>query len=180
MDLERLSSYRGWIQRDRESSWEAARYDREQRDQITSRIRFGSVVFNGASLLTILNAPQLLTGVPESAVFSSAGFFLLGVVCAGYSLVAHQTALIRVAGSSVARAMALDRAVALLDRPPNEADVTEANNAVEEAHELHAETIKPRLTAIWLQNISTGAWLGGAAVIALTKFGELLPLWPWF
>jgi hypothetical protein len=180
LDLERLSSYARWIQRDRESAREAAQYDREQRDQVTSRIRFGSVVFNGASLLTVLNTPQLLSGVPTSIILTSSVFFLLGVVSAGYSLVTHQTELIRLAGFSAARAMCLDRAVALLDRSPNEDEVRQAHEAIEEAHHLHGQTIKPKLTAIWLQNLSTGAWLGGAAVIALAKFGDMLPPWPWF
>jgi hypothetical protein len=30
-----------------------------------------------------------------------------------------------------------------------------------------------------LQNISTGAWLGGATTLALTKLTEMMPSWPW-
>lgn len=175
MEPNPTEAFRRWIQHDRDSAWEAARYDREQRDQITSRIRFGSVVFNGASLLTLLNAPALLTGIPVSSVLASAAFFLIGVVCAGYSLIAHQTVLIATAGNSSARALALDRAVALMEHPRAAADGEEAMEAVQEAHGLHQRNVKPRAAAIWLQNISTGAWLGGASVIVLTAIGPLLP-----
>lgn len=176
--IDRQKALRASLQRDREGAWEAARYDREQRDQITSRIRFGSVVFNGASLLTVLNQPAFLSGEPPEAILASAAFFLIGVVCAGYSLIAHQTDLIRLAGSSRARALTLDRAVSLADSEVDSEEYGRLGGAMKEAHEFHEQTIKPNLTATWLQNISTGAWLGGASTIALLKFADSVPNLP--
>lgn len=169
------------MHRDRESAWESARYDREQRDQVTSRIRFGSVVFNAASLITVINAPAFLSTAPAAVILISAGFFLVGVVSAGYSLVAHQTSLITVAGYSAARAIALDRAVAIVDKGPTTFEYHhDLGEVMDEAQELYEKAVQPRLTAVWLQNASTGAWLGGASAIAFFKIFESLPPWPWF
>jgi hypothetical protein len=175
--IDRKNSLQASLQRDRESAWEAARYDREQRDQVTSRLRFGSVVFNGASLLTVLNQPPFLSGVSAAAILSSAAFFLVGVVCAAYSLIVHQTGLIEVAGASRGRALILDRAVSLSESDIDSEEYASLGSAMTEAHELHKSTIQPRVAAIWLQNISTGAWLGGAVTIALLKIAQTAT-WP--
>lgn len=62
----------------------------------------------------------------------------------------------------------LDRVVALLD--PRDADEHQRGaQALKEAQKLQEDMVAPRLTAVYLQNASMGAWLGGALAVAIEK-----------
>lgn len=169
------------LERDREAAWESANYEREQRDVYTSKLRFGSVVFNGASLVTVLNGRELFLSVGPGMILTAAAFFTMGVVLAGYSLLAHQTRLIESTGLARARAMILERAVTLADFPIGSDENNRLGTALDEAAAHQRDILKrPGLGALSLQNFSKAAWLGGVAGVAAQEVWRVMPPWPWF
>lgn len=168
------------LERDRDGAWERARYERDQRDQYGSRLRFGLVAMNAASLVTIINAPGLFAGLTSGDVLAAAAFFLVGTIGAGYSLVAQQTHLIDLTGNATARALTLDRAVTLAEFPAHTPENEKLGEAMEQASRLSEEMFGYSKGALRLQWLSMSSWIGGVAYLAITSLSEILPTWPWW
>lgn len=157
------------LERDRESAWQIAHYERAQRDEYTSKMRFGLAALNAASLVTLLNLPTALTGVDPKAVLIAAAAFLLGTILAGYSLTAHQTHLIDLVGSTSSRALTLDRAVSLTAFPVGSQEHAALGDAMAEAHRHQSQTYKLSMGALRCQWVSASLWISGAVVLAVVK-----------
>lgn len=161
-------------------AWERAKSESEARDQHTSKIRFGSVALNAATLATVLNARSALQPIGEMEILASALFFTLGIICAGASLLSQQTQLIRTAGRAGTLALISNRAVTLARFPIYSAEWEDLEEVLSQTEEIAKEGLfEAGVPAIILQNFSTGSWLAGAVTLALAKASLMLPSISW-
>lgn len=178
-DGRRHAALTAMIERDRESAWQIAHYERGQRDDYTSKLRFGLATLNAASLVTVLNLGATLDGVSSAAVMVVAGLYFLGTVLAGRCLTEHQNRLIELVGETNARAMILDRAVSLAAFPVGTPEYGRLGEAIEEAHSHAENTYALSISAIWLQHLSASLWIMGSALLGAAKIASLYPAPSW-
>lgn len=178
-DGRRHAALAAMIERDRQSAWQIAHYERSQRDEYTSKLRFGLATLNAASLVTVLNLGTALDGVSPTAVVVAAGLYFLGTILAGRCLTEHQNRLIEVVGETNARAMILDRAVSLAAFPVGSAEYGRLGEAIEEAHSHAEKTYALSISAIWLQHLSASLWTMGSALLGIAKVASLYPAPTW-
>lgn len=157
------------LERDRETAWQIAQYERGQRDQYTSKMRFGLAALNAASMVTILNIGALLNGVEPVALLASAGLFFLGTILAGYSLKAHQDHLFGLEGTAHTRVIALDRALSLEPFPRGSPEREYLKPTMAEADDFEMKTYGESAIALKAQQWSSWAWIIGAAVAGIAK-----------
>ena len=174
---ERHAALTAMLERDRESAWHIAHYERAQRDEYTSKLRFGLAALNAASMVTVLNLQTALAGVEPGVILLSAAAFLAGTVLAGYSLVAHQTHLIDLVGSTSSRAISLDRAVSLTAFPIGSDEHDALGEAMRQAHHHQADTYKFSMPALHTQWLSASTWVSATGVLAVAKAASLFPNW---
>jgi len=160
----------------RDTAWHLEQYQRGQRDEYNSKIRFGLTTANAASLVTALNIADKLAGVTPGELALACALFLLGTVASGYSLFAQQNYLTRQSGNTYAWAMAMDRAVALIDAPPGSPNFQLAGETQREAAALQAKVFDYSKGTIIMQALGWGAWLGGAVTLA---GASAIRFWPW-
>lgn len=165
----------GLLERDRESAWQIAHYERGQRDEYTSKLRFGLAAINAASLVTILNVPSALIGIDPRAVLFASASFLVGTVLAGYSLTAHQVHLINSVRSTSGRANALDRAFALTVFPAGSKERDGIRKVIRQAHDYLVETPELSMGALRCQWWSASIWVSGAGLLAVAKAAKTFP-----
>lgn len=162
----------------REETWQAALHERDQRDQVTQKVRFGLVILNGASLATVLSASSLLGNLPEAILAFSATCFVLGVAAAGWAVESHQRHLITSAGRWAARAMKYDRLSALIALSRGSIGESDTQEKIEKLlSELSQETktlFEPDTSSIWKQFASRALWLAGALSIVVQKIFSLV------
>lgn len=180
--VERHAALTKMVERDRESAWQIAHYERGQRDEYTSKLRFGLATLNAASLVTVLNLGGALSGIWPGAALVAAAIYFVGTVSAGRSLVEHQTRLIELVGDTNARALTLDYALSLcahrIDTPEND----RVGPALETAHAYAQKTYSLSLTALNFQHFSGFCWSVGAGFLGFAKVASLYhaPTWaPW-
>ena len=158
-----------WLSRDRISAWETARYEQAQRDEYTSKLRFGLATLNVASMVTILNLQSAVLAIQPKTIADAALSFFLGTVLAGYSLLAHQHHLIKLAGYTKNRAMILDRAVSLSTFPIGSTENDQLGVAVQEAGVQYSKTHSFSKAAIFGQWFSAAMWAGGVLILVAAK-----------
>ena len=163
------------LQRDRESAWQIAHYERGQRDEYTSKLRFGLAALNAASMVTVLNIGGVMGGVGTGSILLSAAAFFVGTILAGYSLVAHQTHLIELTGATITKARTLDIAVSLSEFPPGSAENRQLDKALGAIKEQEGQQHTYSDSAITCQAWSSAAWIGGAGTLGLVKAFSLSP-----
>lgn len=174
---ERHAALTATLHRDRESAWQIAHYERGQRDEYTSKLRFGLAALNAASLVTILNLAPATLVVGATVSLLSSFLFLVGTALAGYSLLSHQTHLILLAGSTSARALSLDRAVSLTSYPVGSREHDLLGIAMDEAHGYQGQTYTFSNRALNCQWGSAVIWILACAVIATATAITFLPSW---
>lgn len=167
------------LERERESAWQIAHYERGQRDEYTSKLRFGLATLNAASLVTVLNLGAALTGISPAVTFVAASFYFLGTASAGSSLFAHQTRLIELVGDTNARALTLDRAVSLCAFPIGTEENERLGEAMEEAHAFAQKTYSLSSAALNLQHFSAFCWNTASLILGIAKVASLVPAPPW-
>lgn len=159
----------------RDRAWQIAQHERSQRDDYTSKVRFGLVAANAASLLTVINLKSELFSLSPSTALLACVFFLVGLICSGYSLLQQQTYLITQAGKTAVVAMHLDAAAALSEAPGGTKNFDLAQERRAEAAEVEKQTFQLSIPAIVLQNCGSGAWLGGALLLSYRFAYPYLP-----
>jgi hypothetical protein len=165
----RHAALRAGLERDRENAWQIAHYERSQRDELTSKIRFSITALNAASMVTVLSLGSALAGVAPYVLTIAAGAFVVGTICGGYSLFSHQTHLITLAGDTSSRALVLDRAVSLAQFPPGTSEYMKLGEAMTEASEAQSKTYSFSAAAINLQWCAAAFWGFGAVFVGIMK-----------
>ena len=170
------------IERDRQSAYAVAHYQRAQRDELTTRIRFGSLALNGASAVAIFglagNAALVRElGFTPQITATALSLFVVGAVSAGISLLVHQNHLVRLAGSAIARARTLDTAAGAAATDIGSEPYAALPASMKRAAELELVDTSFSRGAIILQNLSTGCWLGGALTPVLHLYGPSIHAW---
>lgn len=159
------------------SDWETARHMQAQRDEYTSKIRFGALALNAASIVTVLNIGAVFPAISASEALTGTLFFIVGVIAGGQSLISHQNKLITTAGTAYAIARHRQRAITLAEFPPDSAEYVKLGEALADIdRETKSGLYDFSATAIWMQHVSQWAWVGGVISLALT---ELAPRIPW-
>jgi hypothetical protein len=154
--------------RSREREEAVAQHLRSQRDDLTSKIRFGLVALNGASVVAVLTLYGSLKndlaglGITSGAVMWAVGFFVVGVVCAGLCLSSHQNQLVIAAGQAEARAITCGTAVDLSAQNPIPKQLGEI---LEDLRKHSLPSASYSRAAIWLQQSAASLWLGGSLVL---------------
>ncbi|QEH80845.1 hypothetical protein EIK56_23040 [Sphingomonas sp. C8-2] len=167
------------VERDRQSAWQIAHYERGQRDEFTSKLRFGLATLNAASLVTVLNLSSAFADISPAATMIAAGIYFLGTTLAGSSLFAHQTRLIELVGDTSARALTLDRATALCAFPVGTRENKQLGEAIEQAHVHVQKTYPVGQSAILLQYASAFCWNSASLLLAIAKVASLYPAPAW-
>lgn len=171
------NSLRDWHLRDRERASEEALRLASVRDDLTVRYRLGLATFNAASIVALLTAiggasdALAKVGFSESGVQASLAFFVFGVIAAGVSIASYQNDLVERAGYAAARVSVIDQLISVLSNPayPGGSDAFE--RAHKENNDLFKKGLRLRLVAIWGQNLSAAAWLGGVLIPIISLFG---------
>lgn len=164
------NSLRDWHLRDRESAREEALRLASVRDDLTVRYRLGLATFNAASIVALLTAtggaPNALAkiGFSESGLQASLGFFIFGVIAAGVSIASYQNDLVERASYAGARVSVIDQLISSVSNPAHPGGSDAFERAHKENNELFNKGLRLRLVAIWGQNLSGAAWLGGVLV----------------
>ena len=164
------NTLRDWHLRDRELAREEALRLASIRDDLTVRYRLGLATFNAASIVALLtaiggaSAALSRIGFTDKGLQASLVFFCFGVVAAGISIASYQNDLVERAGYAAARVSVLDRLVAESSLPPHPGGSAQYEQAQRENRDLFAKGLKLRLVAIWGQNLSAAAWLGGVLI----------------
>lgn len=159
-----------WHMRERELASEEALRLASIRDDLTVRYRLGLATFNAASVVALLTAiggasnALAKIGFNESSLQWSLGFFCFGVVAAGISIASYQNDLVERAGYAAARVSVFDRLISIASTPMHPGGDDAYGRAHNENKELFEKGLRPRLVALWGQNLSAGAWLGGVLV----------------
>jgi hypothetical protein len=165
----------GLLSRQGEMAWNLARHEQGQRDEYTSKLRFGATAFNAASLVSVLNLPQTMTGFTTDSALIAAGFFVVGTICGAASLLSHQNFLIGSTGRFTSYAMTNDRAISLSRSLPGTSEHSQLGEALEELEKAAKDGLfKPNDTAVTAQSFSMWAWLGGVLAAAISH------LWAYF
>lgn len=159
---------------------------RGQRDDVTTKIRFGLVGLNGGSVLAAIAALGGNTaaleriGISLDQLASAIIFFLVGAVVAGVALFQQQNHLVVAAGEANARAIRYAMAV-------HHANVNPGGDDLGALLKVIAAQTPPEATyskaAIWFQSFGGALWLGGCSVIVMDVVRDHLPtisaMWPW-
>ncbi|QTH22023.1 hypothetical protein HRJ34_00315 [Rhizorhabdus wittichii] len=175
----RHAALREMVERDRQSAWQIAHYERSQRDEYTSKLRFGLATLNAASLVTVLNLSAAFAGMWPAAPVIAAGIYFLGTLSAGSSLFAHQTRLIELVGDTSARAMILDRAASLCAFPVGSAENARLGEAMEQAHAHAQKTFPLSMSAIYMQHTAALCWASAFLLLGVAKIASLFPAPAW-
>lgn len=155
---------------------ELANHEASQRDEYTSKIRFGLVALNAASLVTAATAGPQLPGVAVGNALLSAAFFFVGTVSGGVALTSHQTQLVSTAGKLRAWQSHLQRALTLADSMPGTPEYLRLGEAIGDAEKAVAEDVfPPGLRSITAQAISMWTWVSGVTTLGL---GAIYSHWP--
>lgn len=144
--------------------------ERAQLDEYTSKIRFGSVSLNGASLIAAVTVGRELPNVVGTDVLVGAGFFLAGTIAGGISLVSHQKQLARTADKAEMWRIQTGRAKSLVRSPHGSNAHTRFLHALAEAENIANEGIFEKgVPAVMMQSVSLCAWVGGAIAMAISS-----------
>lgn len=165
------------FEREADAARSLAHAHRDQRDQLASRILFGLVALNGATLITLLNSASALPGLNHKELLLSVGIFAAGVFCAGRAAVSELTHRIELAGVASARATTYHRAIALSKAEPGSKQFDQLESVFGEIDELTSEVFKTRDTATNLQSASACCWIAGLTFTAMADLVAKLPAW---
>lgn len=157
-------------------AWEIMHYERRRRDEHISKLRFGLVGFNSASLVAIATfGPTAMSLSPEVIIISSL-FFLTGTIFAGVTIFNHQNYLIGTAGDAFAKANLLKNAADWSRSPHNVHNTTALDRALKEVKNAKEPGIDTDSRATWwLQSYAACSWLGGVVFVSYCAFEARLP-----
>lgn len=161
------------LERDRETAYTVAQYQRSHKDDFTARLRFGIFALNGASVVAVLGfLPSTVMakslGLDTKGIVFSILCFALGAIFAGGSLVLHQNHLEKVAGDAVGRARSLDEAVLRASADRRSEEYSKLGEVMLAAGKFERATYAVSsfsMAAIWLQSIAGALWVAGVAAL---------------
>jgi len=133
-------------------------YERTQRDEYTSKIRFGLAALNSASLVTILNVGK---STLSGCTLTAGGLFAAGVILSGLALFSHQNHLVELQGDTYVRAVTLDRAVAQSGHPVGSTENSDLQGTLKELSGMIDRLFEFSVRATIFQHSAAGCWLAG-------------------
>lgn len=145
------------------------------RDDLGSKYLFGLASFNAASIVAMLaafgsSAESLASiGIDRSVFKAALLFFMAGVILAGVAIAVTQNHFTVRAGYAAARVTALDTAIMAVEHGKGGEDAFTKSH--DDSHNLFLKGLKMSMGAIATQNMSAGAWLGGALTLACGLLG---------
>lgn len=153
----------------------AHRFDQllDRRDKLSERMVFGSLSLNGASVFGLLSVWDRLSklGLSPKEIAAATAAFVIGVACAGASVICQHSNLTVYAGRQCARMSFLRRIKALMAT-----EYTEDNSNVLDDHMQKLSEHAPRdfddsKWALWLRATSGGVWLGAMFYLLVRAAG---------
>jgi hypothetical protein len=155
------------LARQAEEAWKVAHYEREQRDAHTSKIRFGLVGFNAASLVGISTIGVTFGTLAPKTMLMAGAYFFVGLVSAGLSLLIHQNYMDAQKAAAFVKATTVSAAAWLALQPFSQSSEERFSTALDAAHQAEEPDARWNKWSIFPQYLSAACLVGGMVTIGV-------------